>query len=1076
MAGASLNLSSIPEDFQNVIQLAEEQHGIAITALQELSGGRSGALLYLVRVAGSADAELKHLILKLDRKHPKSSADEISRHLTVQEESPSSFVENHIPTLSYERVELEGALAIFYTIAGQSLRSFRTLSGFRRQSRLEHLFSKTNEVLLDTWNPSPPFRTIGHPQELLANWLGFRLKEDQNIETFIREVCQLPVDTSGFIHKDNLLPNPLLYARKSERWGSVRALDAAFGHLHRDLNTNNILAKFSQGTNELEAYFLIDFALFKPDKPLLYDHRYLEMSYLIDHLSDGSFDPVIELINRYSESEILDTAEAPIEVAGVNAAIRASRLAFADWIEENHPSLQDDLWGQYWLAGAAAGLGYCHKSGMSNDKRLASLIYAAANLKQFFRLFDLAMPSEAGELYDESGLGRESEPPIPGAEETPNNLPAPLTNFVGREQEIQEVTELLLDPETRLVSLTGAGGSGKTRLAQEVGRNILEEFPEGVFFIDLSDIRDPDLVIPTTAHTLGLREGGGHPPLDKLKNFLSRRHILLIFDNFEHVVEAAPDLSELLVSASELTVLVTSRVSLQLRSEVEYLVTPLEVPPASITAVEEIRSFASAALFEQRVQSVKPAFEINEENKAAVADICRRLEGLPLAIELAAARVKMLTPEALLVRLDESLDFLVGQAEDLPDRQKTLREAIDWSFQLLDPAEQDLFIRLGVFSGGFTLEAADEICPSMEENEVFDGVETLLNENLVRQISPVTGDPRFDMLQPIREFAQEKAAEQGVHEELMRLHCAYFTDLASMDLESGIYGTDSALWLQIYEQEHDNMRQAMDWALDHPEENVESLLAMMTQLSWFWYRHGHLQEGSEWMERALQVTKDMGKSPPRAFALFSRASLALWSGDLKLAAKRCRQALEISQQLELDRVTAFSKMTYGIVLVNQGKDEEAYPYLLESLKLYDDLGLTWMQGTSMVHLANVSLGLGEADQALEWLDKSRSYMNKNGEVWYKAFVLSNYGEVARAQENYEEAEEYYRRTEDLYQQTDSKGDQARLITVRGYLAQHKGERDKAKTLFLESLNEFRKLGNQRGIAESLAGLACLAAE
>ena len=298
----------------------------------------------------------------------------------------------------YDRVEKDNVLAIFYAIAGQSLNKFRTLSSYRQQRQLDTLFSATCEYLLDGWNAGRRFDHIDHPQVLLKRWLGFRLDTGQKIENFLAETCGLEPDYPGFIIRGKLFPNPLSYARNPKIWGSVRSGDVLIGLQHGDLNTNNILAKFSDQGDGLDGYYLIDFALFKENMPLLYDLRYLEMSYLIHAIERGSYSGAIDLITRLAEHEILETHQAPIEMAGVNAALQSGRIAFKDWAAENHPSLHDDLWGQYWLAGSAAGLSYCHKASQPDEVRLASLIYAAANLKQYFKLFGLSMPSEASQL------------------------------------------------------------------------------------------------------------------------------------------------------------------------------------------------------------------------------------------------------------------------------------------------------------------------------------------------------------------------------------------------------------------------------------------------------------------------------------------------------------------------------------------------------------------------------------------------------------------------------------------------------------------------------------------------------
>ena len=1078
MPESVISFNSLPPEYQRVIQLAEEQHEIGIAPLQELAGGWSGAIIYLVRVVSTGSNKVEHLVLKLDRKRPTSSSDEISRHEAVQDSSPSEFARNHIPNMAYERVETEDALAIFYAIAGQSLHNFRTLSSYRRQSRIETLFSVTNRILLDEWNAGLSFEQFDHPQNLLKRWLGFRLDQGQKIETFVRETCHLSPEIPGFIVQGNILPNPLLYARTAEIWGETRSGDAIVGLQHSDLNTNNILANFSRQSDELEGYYLIDFALYKENMPLLYDQRYLEMSYLVHSISKGAYNSVIDLISRYGEHDILDVDQTVIEMAGVNAAIRTGRLAFSDWVRDNHPSLHDDLWGQYWLAGTAAGLSYCHKAGQADEIRLTGLIYAAANLKQYFKLFGLPMPGEASQLYVEgqhrvvskNGVSFLSTP-----QKATHNLPVSPTNFIGRTVELSELTDLLQKPEIRLVSLTGPGGTGKTRLSLEAGRALLDCFSNGVYFVDLAQISDPSLVLSTIAHTLGIREGGGQPTLEKLKDYLGSKEMLLIFDNFEQVTAAAPDVAELLAAAPGIKVIVTSRILLQLRGEQEYPVSPLGIPGDEEQSLEKLLGYESVALFQQQAKSVQPRFEITDENLSAVVEICRRLDGLPLAIEIAAARIRMLPPRAILKRLDQSLSLLIGGPKDLPIRQQTLRQTIDWSHKLLDADEQILFSRLGVFAGGFTLDAAEEICTGLDI-DVFSGIETLLNNSLLRQVKSVSDEPRFDMLLTIREYALEKAEETGIMDELRWAHCGYFTQMAEQNFGEGIYGSDSALWLKRYKEEHDNIRAALSWALDHPEKGLQMMIAMMPQITWFWFRHGYLQEGNEWTERTLAITNGMGDSPPRIFALVMRGMLALWSGNLLVAAQHTQEGVEMSQRIQFDLGLSTANLGYGVTLIQQGKDKEAYPYLVDAAELYDQQNQYWMKGTALVHLANVSLWLGNPEQAIKWLDMAMPFLRQTGDVWSMAFGLNNYGEVARAQGDYEKAEEYYLRTNELYKLADAKGDQARLVHTLGYIALHKGSYDEAKDLFLKSLNDFRELGNHRGIAECLAALAGLAVE
>ena len=436
----------------------------------------------------------------------------------------------------------------------------------------------------------------------------------------------------------------------------------------------------------------------------------------------------------------------------------------------------------------------------------------------------------------------------------------------------------------------------------------------------------------------------------------------------------------------------------------------------------------------------------------------------------------MLEPETLQKRLDHSLNILVGGAKDLPERQQTMRKTIDWRYQLLNPEERELFIRLGVFAGGFNLAAAEEVCLPSGESDIYTLFESLVNSSLLRPVRSVTEEPRFDMLNTIREYALEKAEDAGIVEELGFAHCDYYARLAQVSPDGGVYGAESNMGLQRFDEEHDNFRAALNWALEHPERGVQPLLMMMGQLTWFWYRYGYLQEGSEWTQRFLVASDDMGDSIPRASALTGRAYLALWSGDLVVSARLGKEAVEMCQRMDFDYGLSMSKLCYGTALINLGRDMDAYPHLVDAVELYDQQDQPWMKGTTLVHLANVSLGLGNPDQATRWLDMAMPYLKETGDIWSMAFGLNNYGEVARTQGDYERAEKYYRRTEELFKHADAKGDQARLVHTFGYIALHKGEFSQARSLFLESLKDFRELGNHRGIAECLAGLAGLACE
>src|SRR5215211_7733214 len=377
------------------------------------------------------------------------------------------------------------------------------------------------------------------------------------------------------------------------------------------------------------------------------------------------------------------------------------------------------------------------------------------------RLKDLTLPVRLHELVGE-GLERDFPPPKT-LENRPTNLPVQPTPFLGRERELAEVRELLSREELRLLTLTGPGGTGKTRLALQAAAELVERYPQGVFLVTLAPVSDPELVLPTIAQTLALKEQPGEPLFETLKSQLADRQLLLLLDNFEQVEAAAPLVGELLAAAPRLNVLVTSRAPLHLAAEHEYPVSPLAEEQA-------------LQLFVERAQAVRPGFTL-DGNRPVVLEICRRLDHLPLAVELAAARVKLLPPSALLQRLDARLKLLTGGARDREERQRTLRGAIEWSHELLGAEEQRLFRRLAVFAGGWTLEAAEAVCAADGELDVLDGLGSLLDKSLIRQ-SEVEGQPRFSMLETIREYAAEKLAEAGQAAELRRQHAEYFSRLA----------------------------------------------------------------------------------------------------------------------------------------------------------------------------------------------------------------------------------------------------------------------------------------------------------
>src|SRR5215204_2923767 len=454
------------------------------------------------------------------------------------------------------------------------------------------------------------------------------------------------------------------------------------------------------------------------------------------------------------------------------------------------------------------------------------------------RLKDLSRPERVFQITA-SGLPA-TFPPLNTLDSRRNNLPAQPTVLVGRERELEEVLALLRSPnDVRLLTLTGPGGTGKTRLGLQAAAELTDEFEDGVFFVALAPIAAPALVAPTIARTLGLTESGNQPPEELLKGYLRDRQTLLVLDNFEQVLESASLLDEVLSAAPDLKILITSRTPLRLYGEHEFPVPPLPLPdPGSLPPVEHLTRYGAIRLFVERAQAVKPDFSLTEENAWAVVEICARLDGLPLAIELAAARIKLLPPQALLARLGNRLKVLTSGARNLPERQRTLRSAIEWSYGLLDESEKILFGRLGVFSSGAALEAIEAVCDARGDLpvDVFEGVSSLLDKSLLQQRDGSDGEAHFVMLETIHEFALEKLEESSNAEAIRRGHAEYFLALAE-EAEPGLWGPEDATWLDRLEQEHDNMRAALSWAIKYEE--AELALRLGGALRWFWYMEGY---------------------------------------------------------------------------------------------------------------------------------------------------------------------------------------------------------------------------------------------
>ncbi|MGA8222421.1 MAG: protein kinase [Candidatus Acidiferrales bacterium] len=673
---------------------------------------------------------------------------------------------------------------------------------------------------------------------------------------------------------------------------------------------------------------------------------------------------------------------------------------------------------------------------------------------------------------------RISEKPGRQVEIRPTNIPVQRTRFVGREKEVAAAKGLLLREDVRLVTVTGPGGIGKTRLAVEVANGLIESFPGGIHYVPLSPVGDPGMIASVILQTLGIREAGGLTPLQILKKNLEdslRAPIMFLLDNFEHLIQAAPTVAEMLAAGPNLKILVTSRAPLHVYGEQEFPVPPLALPDSrSMPAVEALSEWPAIALFVQRAVAAKPDFELDAQNATAVIEICARLDGLPLAIELAAARVKVLSPSAMRTRLESRLQLLTGGARDLPQRQQTLRAAIDWSYDLLSPAEQKLFRRLSVFVGGCTLEGVEAVCDAKSDLDLdlLDGMASMVDRSLLQQVEQANGESRFVMLETIREYAREKLEASKEEGSTKRAHAAYCLVLAEEETTEQS-GAEVGEWLERFALEHDNFRAALEWLTETGE--TEWGLRLGAALFRFWETREYLAEGRDRLAKLLKLAGATAPTKARARALFAAGVLAGEQGDYLSADALIGESLGVGHQLHDKQGVAVCLNALAVLARGQGDVVVAHSLFEESLVLWRELDDQKAVARALSNLASVVKLRGDYARAHAIYGECLSIFRGLGDQTGVAWSLNHQGDVARDQGDSAAARKLYEEGLAIFRELGDRWGIAGALADLGNLAREQRNCAAAHTLYRESLRIFQELGHKRGVARLLECFACSAA-
>ena len=660
----------------------------------------------------------------------------------------------------------------------------------------------------------------------------------------------------------------------------------------------------------------------------------------------------------------------------------------------------------------------------------------------------------------------------------PHNLPVSLTQLIGREQEVAAIKVLLSRPDMRLLTLTGTAGVGKTRLALEVAKEMVGEFTDGVHVVFLAPINDPAFVMPTIAHTLGLTENASQSVLELLTSSQRDKHQLLLLDNFEHVVSAAPELTELLEACPELKILVTSREILRLRAEHQYAVPPLALPdPRHLSDEQCLAHVAAVNLFVQRARAITSDFDVTTDNAATIAEICLRLDGLPLAIELAAARVKLLAPQALLERLDHRLQVLTGGARDLPLRQRTLRTTLAWSYSLLTKEEQRLFRLLSIFAGGCTLEAIEAVLTALDDqvDNVLEGVASLLDKSLLQHMQQRQGEKRLMMLETLREYGLEALAESGELEAVRQAHAAYYLGLAE-EAEPEWESPKQAVWSERLEQEHDNVRAAMAWSLERGEtsHDWEIALRLAGALRRFWQVRGYLREGRPFLENVLAGSVGI-VSAAHIKVLIAMGHVAVIQDDYDRVEAVCKESLPLCQQLGDTWNTARTLYLLGWIGWLRGDLVPARELMEQTLALFRQVDDKSFIAWSFMYLGVIAGRQGNYAEGRLLFEESVARQRELGNKRGTAFALVGYAQMLLAsQHDAEMVHPMLKESLALFREVGDKWGVAAASMLLGQVALQRGDMTTARTLANVSVQLCREIGHRWFMCQALTVLAKVA--